>query len=69
MERAPNTHWLGGWVGPRVGLDAAKKGKILHCWESNLSHPFSIFNILIQQHFKSSVLDIKKRTFSSRALF
>jgi len=22
-ERAPdNTHWIGGWVGPRAGLDA-----------------------------------------------
>jgi len=20
-ERAPGTHWIGGWVGPRVGLD------------------------------------------------
>jgi hypothetical protein len=20
-ERAPSTHWIGGWVGPRVGLD------------------------------------------------
>jgi hypothetical protein len=21
-ERTPGTHWIGGWVGPRVGLDA-----------------------------------------------
>jgi hypothetical protein len=21
-ERAPVTHWIGGWVGPRAGLDA-----------------------------------------------
>jgi hypothetical protein len=20
-ERAPGTHWIGGWVGPRAGLD------------------------------------------------
>jgi hypothetical protein len=20
-ERAPGTHWIGGWVGPRTGLD------------------------------------------------
>jgi hypothetical protein len=20
-ERAPNTHWIGGWVGPRTGVD------------------------------------------------
>jgi hypothetical protein len=27
-ERAPATHWLGGWVGPRVVLDAVVKRKI-----------------------------------------
>jgi hypothetical protein len=21
-ERAPGTHWIGGWVGPRAGLNA-----------------------------------------------
>jgi hypothetical protein len=24
-ERAPDTHWIGGWVGPRAGLNAVKK--------------------------------------------
>jgi hypothetical protein len=24
-ERAPGTHWIGGWVGPRAGLDAVAK--------------------------------------------
>jgi hypothetical protein len=28
MERAPITRWIGGWVGPRAGLDAVVKGKI-----------------------------------------
>jgi hypothetical protein len=27
-ERAPLTHWIGGWVGPRAVLDAVVKGKI-----------------------------------------
>jgi hypothetical protein len=27
-ERAPGTHWIGGWVGPRAGLDAVVKRKI-----------------------------------------
>jgi hypothetical protein len=22
VERAPGSHWIGGWVGPTVGLDA-----------------------------------------------
>jgi hypothetical protein len=35
----PGTHWIGGWVGPRVGLGAVEKNKIFHSWESNPSHP------------------------------
>jgi hypothetical protein len=27
-ERAPDTHWIGGWVGSRAGLDVAVKIKI-----------------------------------------
>jgi hypothetical protein len=27
-ERAPDTHWIGGWVGPRAVLDAVVKKKI-----------------------------------------
>jgi hypothetical protein len=30
-ERAPGTHWIGGWMGPRVGLDAVEKRKIMQC--------------------------------------
>jgi hypothetical protein len=28
-ERAPGTHWIGGWVDPRAGLDDVEKRKIL----------------------------------------
>jgi hypothetical protein len=35
-ERAPDTHWIGVWVGPRAGLDAVKKIKIPSpCRDSN----------------------------------
>jgi hypothetical protein len=27
-ERAPSTHWIGDWVGPRAVLDAVVKRKI-----------------------------------------
>jgi hypothetical protein len=27
-ERAPGTHWIGGWLGPRAVLDAVMKRKI-----------------------------------------
>jgi hypothetical protein len=26
-ERAPGTHWIGGWVDPRAGLNDVEKGK------------------------------------------
>jgi len=26
-ERAPRTHWVGGWVGPRTDLDAVANKK------------------------------------------
>jgi hypothetical protein len=28
-ERAPSTHWIGGWVGPKAGLDNVEKRKFL----------------------------------------
>jgi hypothetical protein len=28
-ERAPGTHWIGGWVGPRTGVDEMERRKIL----------------------------------------
>jgi hypothetical protein len=28
-ERAPVTHWIGGWVDPRAGLDTAEKKTFL----------------------------------------
>jgi hypothetical protein len=28
-ERTHGTHWKGGWVGPRAGLDTETRGKIL----------------------------------------
>jgi hypothetical protein len=31
-ERAPGTHWIGGWVGPRAGLDEVEKRKFLTLW-------------------------------------
>jgi hypothetical protein len=38
-ERAPSTHWIGGWVGPRNGLDTVSKIKIPSpCRELNPDH-------------------------------
>jgi hypothetical protein len=40
-ERAHSTHWIVGWVGPRAGLDAVEKRKILDLLgiEPKLSSP------------------------------
>jgi hypothetical protein len=39
-ERTPGTHWIGGWVGHRAGLDAEARGKILClCRGSNPNRP------------------------------
>jgi hypothetical protein len=39
-ERAPGTHWIGGWVGPRAVLDAVVKRKTpSHRQESNPRTP------------------------------
>jgi hypothetical protein len=27
-EKAPGTHWTGGWVGLRVGLDTEARGRV-----------------------------------------
>jgi hypothetical protein len=38
-EIAPHAHSIGGWVVPKVGLEAVEKRKIsFPCWESNPSH-------------------------------
>jgi hypothetical protein len=37
--KVPGTHWTGGWVGPRAGLDAEARRKICPCRGSNLDRP------------------------------
>jgi hypothetical protein len=47
-ERAPGTHWIGSWVGPRAVLDAAVKRKIPSpLQESNPRTPIAGIHILV----------------------
>jgi hypothetical protein len=40
LERTTGTHWVGGCVGPRDGLDTEARGQILcACWESSAGRP------------------------------
>jgi hypothetical protein len=38
-ERFPGTHWIGGWLGPSVGLDDVERGEIMHYRETNPGRP------------------------------
>jgi hypothetical protein len=58
-ERSPGAHWLEGWVGPRTGLDAVEKRKMLllpgmEPWLSG-SYPIAILTelsrLLVNSHF------------------
>jgi hypothetical protein len=39
MERAPGSHWIGGWVDHRAGLNIMEKRKILPGMSHQLSYP------------------------------
>jgi hypothetical protein len=52
-ERAPNIHWIGGWVDPRANLDMVLRRKIPSpCRESNTDH-------LIVQPVASCITNIR----------
>jgi hypothetical protein len=46
-ERTPGTHYIGGWVGPRAGLDAEIRGK-----EAGYQHENNTVTIAKQFVFK-----------------
>jgi hypothetical protein len=50
-ERAPGTHWTGGWVGPKAGMDNMQKRKFLPPLGYSNSDP------LVVQHVASCYTD------------
>jgi hypothetical protein len=56
-ERTPGTHWIGGWVGPRAGLEAVEKRKNLSpCRESNPGRPAN--NLVTELHRLLHIYDM-----------
>jgi hypothetical protein len=55
-----STHWIGGWVGLRAGLDTEARGKILClCLESNPGHAVCS-QTLYWRNFSSSCEQCRK---------
>jgi hypothetical protein len=62
----PGTHWIGGWVGPRAGLDDVGKRKFLILLElelRHLAHPAHSYTDYDISAIKYVVLDFIKLTY------
>jgi hypothetical protein len=57
-ERAPGTHWIGGWVGPRTSLDDVEGRKILPLQGLN-SNPLALL-LIASCYTDCATLDQKK---------
>jgi hypothetical protein len=70
-ERAPDTHWIGGWVDLRVGLDAVVGKKISSpCGEWNSDHPArSLVTPLTDLSRLLRKIPVSKKTWISFTLF
>jgi hypothetical protein len=64
------TDWIGGWVGPRVGLGSTQEKKICPCQESNPGCParsytdWALKDILICKLFLPLRSGVRNRTWS-----
>jgi hypothetical protein len=55
----PGIHWIGGWVGPRAGLDAMEKGKNpCPCRESNPSRPVRSLVTVLTRNLKAATIAV-----------
>jgi hypothetical protein len=64
-ERAPSTHWIGGWVGPRAVLDAVVKRKIISpCRESNPRTP--IVQLVAQRYTDWAIMALKNTVYRQK---
>jgi hypothetical protein len=50
-EKAPDTHWIGGSVGPRAGMDVMEERKVLiPCRKSNPGRQARILSLYLQSY-------------------
>jgi hypothetical protein len=58
-DKAPGTHYTGGWVGPRASNHAVEKRKISYsCWKLNPdSNTIQPVTILVQLNLKTIALE------------
>jgi hypothetical protein len=68
-ERAPGTHFIGGWVGPRADLDAAEKRKTSRCLETNPDQRlYNFWNIIAtpscgtEEHYTGKMTAVRIRS-------
>jgi hypothetical protein len=58
-ERGPGAHWIGGWVGPRAGLDITRNRKLLPLFGLELrtfGHP--VCSQLLCYAFQNHILQL-----------
>jgi hypothetical protein len=58
-RKAPCTHWIGGWVGPRIGLDVVAERKILPFRESNPDRPAGNLVVTLPTELRLSALPVQ----------
>jgi hypothetical protein len=46
VETAPGTHWTGGWVGPRAGLNSVEKRKYLSLRRESNPHSSVVYSLV-----------------------
>jgi len=55
--KSPGNHWIGGWLGPRAGLDAMAKRKIPYpCRVSNSGRPARSLVTILTELFRLHLL-------------
>jgi hypothetical protein len=63
VERTLGTHWIGGWVGPRAGLDTEGGGKILCLYQGLNLIVLYFFPLVDKLNTKSQKIRNKEKVY------